>query len=287
MSEPLVVLVTGASSGFGYETVRLLANAGHRVFGTMRDVAGKDAESARNLATSGVTSLDLDITVQESVDGCAAQVLNAAGRVDVLINNAGASFMGTTEAFTPEAFDRQLAIGVIGPFRVSRAFLPYMRANRSGLLVFLSSMVGRFVLPFMGPYLTSKWAIEGLAESFSYELRPFGVDVSIIEPGSFSTNIASSRTGPDDLERLASYGDVGKTIERIGAVLASTAGKPIEVARAIAALVAMPAGTRPLRTVVPAGLPAEAINEAVAPIERAALESYGLGTFLAQAPAAV
>ena len=284
MSTRLVAVVTGTSSGFGYETARLLAAAGHHVYGTMRDVAGRNAKAARTLGALGVTVVELDITDQSTVDSGAAKILDAAGRVDVLVNNAGTSHMGTTEAHTPESLNRQLASNVTGPFRMSRAFLPGMRTNRSGLVVFVSSMAGRFVLPFTGLYTASKWAIEGLAESLSYEIRPFGVDVAIVEPGAFETNISNSRIAPDDAERLASYGDVANTIGKIGERLASNAGKPIEVAQAIAALVAAPAGSRPLRTVVPSGLPAEAINYVTAPIQRSALESFGLDALLAPAP---
>jgi NAD(P)-dependent dehydrogenase (short-subunit alcohol dehydrogenase family) len=280
MSTQLVAVVTGTSTGFGYDTARLLAAAGHRVFGTMRDIAGRNAEPARKLAALGVTPVELDVTDQESVDRGAAAILAAAGRVDVLINNAGTAHMGTTEAFTPASLERQFATNVTGPFRLSRAFLPGMRANKSGLVVFVSSVVGRFVVPFTGVYTASKWAVEALAESLSYELRPFGVDVAIVEPGAYATNIFNVVIAPDDAERLASYGEVGKTIDAIAAGMVSSAGQPQEVAEAIAALVAAPAGQRPLRTSVPAESPAAAINATSAPIQRAVLEAFGLDAFL-------
>jgi NAD(P)-dependent dehydrogenase (short-subunit alcohol dehydrogenase family) len=287
MSSQLIAVVTGTSTGFGFDTARLLAEAGHRVYGTMRDIAGRNAEPARKLAAFGVTAVELDVTDQASVDRGTAQILDAAGRVDVLVNNAGTAHFGTTEAFTAESFERQFATNVTGAFRLSRAFLPGMRANRSGLVVFLSSVVGRFVIPFTGVYTSSKWAVEALAESLSYELRPFNVDVAIVEPGAYATNIFNAQITPDDLDRLASYGDVAKTIDAIGAALGATAGDPIEVAKAIAALVAAPAGSRPLRTPVPAGSPAEAVNAVTAPIQRATLEGYGLGAFLPKVSTAV
>ena len=280
MSTSLVAVVTGTSTGFGYDTARLLAAAGHRVYGTMRDVAGRNAGAARDLSALGVTVVELDVTDQTSVDRAAAQILAGAQRVDVLVNNAGTAHMGTTEAFTPESFERQFATNVTGPFRVSRAFLPGMRANKSGLVIFVSSVVGRFVVPFTGVYTASKWAIEALAESFSYELRPFGVEVAIVEPGAYETNIFSALIKPDDLERLASYGETGKTFDAIAQAMGQSARQPIEVAEAIAALVAQPSGTRALRTTVPAGSPAEAINVVAAPVQRAVLEAFGLGAFL-------
>jgi NAD(P)-dependent dehydrogenase (short-subunit alcohol dehydrogenase family) len=285
MAQSLVAVVTGTSTGFGHDTARLLAAAGHRVYGTMRDIAGRNAEAARALTALGITVVELDVTDQASVDRGAAQILAAAGHVDVLVNNAGTAHMGTTEAHTPESFERQFATNVTGPFRVSRAFLPGMRANQSGLIVFVSSVVGRFVVPFTGVYTASKWAVEALAESFSYELRPFGVDIAIVEPGAYNTNIGNVMVFPDDAERLASYGDVAKTFDAIAQGLTQQAGEPIDVAQAIAALVAAPAGTRPLRTAVPAGSPAEAINVAVAPIQRAVLEGFGLSAFLPKEPA--
>ena len=282
MATQPVTVITGTSSGFGFETAALLAAAGHRVYGTMRDVAGRDAETVRKHAELGITTVQLDITDQASVDRAAAKILEAESRVDVLINNAGASYMGALEAFTPAALERQFATNVIGPFRVSRAFLPGMRANRNGLVVFLSSVIARVVIPFMGPYAASKWALEGLAESLSYELHPFGVEVAIVEPGAFATNIGNSRTSPDDPERLASYGDVAKLVGKVGAGLAASAGKSSDVAEAIVALVLLPAGTRPLRTVIPRTAPAEKINELIAPIQRSVLESFGLGDLLPQ-----
>jgi NAD(P)-dependent dehydrogenase (short-subunit alcohol dehydrogenase family) len=288
MSTSLVTVVTGTSTGFGYDTARLLAAAGQRVFATMRDVAGRNAEPARNLASLGITAVELDVTDQNSVDRGTAQILDAAGRVDVLINNAGTAHMGTTEAFTPASFERQLATNVIGPFRVSRAFLPGMRAHRSGLVVFVSSIVGRVVLPATGVYTASKWALEGLAEALSYELRPFGVDVAIVEPGAYATNILNAIVGPDDAARLESYGELGRSGEAVTSGIASRASqRPAEVAEAIAALVAAPSGQRPLRTVVPAGHPAETINATVEPIQRTILESFGFGDVLQQIPSAV
>jgi NAD(P)-dependent dehydrogenase (short-subunit alcohol dehydrogenase family) len=287
MSTPLTAVITGTSTGFGYETAQALAAAGHRVFGTMRDIAGRNAEPARSLTALGVTIVELDVTDQASVNRAATQILDAAGHVDVLVNNAGSAHLGTTEAFTPESFELQFATNVSGPFRVTRAFLPGMRENRSGLVIFISSTVGRLVLPFTGVYTSSKWAVEALAESFSYELRPFDIDVAIVEPGAYATNIFNAVIGPDDAECLASYGDVAKTIDRVGAALAGRIGKQGEVAEAIGALVKLPAGTRPLRTAVPAGSATTAINDVSAPIQRGLLEAFGLSDLLPKVAAAV
>ncbi|MGP6190078.1 MAG: SDR family oxidoreductase [Vulcanimicrobiaceae bacterium] len=287
MSTQRVAVVTGASTGFGFQTAKLLAAEGFRVFGTLRDAASRNAESKASLEAAGVEVVEMDVTGDRSVERAAAQILDAGGRIDVLVNNAGTAHLGTAEAFTTASFERQFATNVTGPFRVSRAFLPAMRAQGSGLVVFVSSVVGRFVIPFSGVYAASKWAIEALAESLSYELRPFGVDIAILEPGAYATNIFNATVAPDDAATLASYGEVAKTVETIGAALAEQARDPREVAEAIVALVKAPAGTRNLRTTVPAGSPAEAINAAVEPIQRAVLENFGLGAFLPKTPSGV
>jgi NAD(P)-dependent dehydrogenase (short-subunit alcohol dehydrogenase family) len=275
-----VALITGTSSGFGHLTARRLAQSGFRVFGTMRDTAGRNAEPKQALERLGVTVVELDVTDGASVERAADQVYAATGQIDVLVNNAGTAHMGVAEAFTPESFERQFATNVTGPFRVARAVLPGMRRRRSGLIIFVSSVVGRMVLPFTGVYAASKWALEALGESLSYEVRPFGVDVAILEPGAYATNIGNVRIDPDDTERLASYGEVGRSYEKISAALAESAGDPAEVAEAILALIDTPHGARPLRTTVPAGSPVDAINAGAEPIQHAVLEAFGLGAFL-------
>lgn len=287
MSVSNIAVVTGTSTGFGHDTARLLVEAGNVVFGTMRDIAGRNAEPAKALERLGVTVVDMDVTDENSVERGVAKIMDAAGRVDVLVNNAGTAHFGTTEAYTPASLERQLATNVIGPFRLARAFLPGMRERHSGLVVFVSSVVGRFAMPFNGIYTSSKWAIEALAEAFSYELRPFEVDVAIVEPGAYATNIGNVMIKPDDVERLASYGEIAKTADMMMAGLSSIAGPPIEVAEAIAALVAAEPGTRPLRTVVPSDSPASHINELVEPIQRSILEGFGLGQFLRPAPSGI
>jgi len=287
MSVSKIAVVTGTSTGFGHDTARLLVEAGNVVFGTMRDIAGRNAEPAKALERLGITVVDMDVTDENSVERGVAKIVDAAGRVDVLVNNAGTAHFGTTEAYTPASLERQLATNVIGPFRLARAFLPGMRERHSGLVVFVSSVVGRFAMPFNGIYTSSKWAIEALAEAFSYELRPFEVDVAIVEPGAYATNIGNVMIKPDDVERLASYGEIAKTANMMMAGLSSIAGPPIEVAEAIAALVAAEPGTRPLRTVVPSDSPASHINELVEPIQRSILEGFGLGQFLRPAPSGI
>jgi NAD(P)-dependent dehydrogenase (short-subunit alcohol dehydrogenase family) len=276
-----VVVVTGASAGFGLDTSRKLVAAGYRVFGTVRDPAGRNVAAARELATSGVTVVDIDVTSQDSVDRGAAAILEDAGRVDVLVNNAGYAHFGISEATTPEMIERQFATNFIGVHRMDRAFLPGMRERRHGLLVFLSSIVGRYVAPFNGVYAASKWAIEALAEGMSYELRQFGIDVSIVEPGPYATNIFAAASAADDPAILAAYGELGQRSTQVPATLQKVARDPGEVADAIVSVVEMTAGQRPLRVGVPAGSPVDQYNSAVGPLQRGFMESRGMGVFLA------
>ena len=281
MSQQQTVVVTGASSGFGRDTAERFVAAGWRVFATIRDPRGRHAEATGELVARGIRVVDLEVTDQASVDRAAAEIL-AAGPVDVLVNNAGAAFFGVLESFTPETARKQFDVNVFGPLRVNRAFLPSMRERRSGLVVFVSSVAGRLVIPFGGVYTASKWALEALAETASYELAPFGIDVAIVQPGAYETNIGNSRTGPDDEERLAGYGEVTPLAANVfGALSEATAGRESrEVAEAIFALAQQPAGARPLRTTVPYDAATEAINAAAAPVQRELLTAFGLNALL-------
>jgi len=276
-----VALVTGTSTGFGNLIARDLAAAGYRTYATMRDTAGRNAAPKAALEALGIAVLEVELSDDASVEAAAARVAAEAGALDVLVNNAGSAYFGVTEAYTPALAARQFETNVFAPLRVNRAFLPAMRAARRGLVVYVSSVVGRFVIPFTGVYTASKWALEAFAEATSYELRPFGIDVAIVEPGAYATNIGATSVGPDDAARLASYGEVGRTIEKIGAGLAATARDAQEVSDAVLALVEGAAGTRPLRTVVGGNDAAAAINAQTAPVQAAVLEGFGLGAFLA------
>jgi NAD(P)-dependent dehydrogenase (short-subunit alcohol dehydrogenase family) len=280
-------VVTGANSGFGRLTAQTLAADGWRVYATMRNTATRNATPAAELRNAGIAVVELDVTDDASVDSAAKTILAEAGAVDVLVNNAGTGFFGIAEAFTPAAAEQQFATNVIGPLRVNRAFLPAMRENKSGLVVYVSSGVGRIIIPFAGIYTASKWALEALAETASYELAPFGIDVAIVEPGAYATDIFSKIAGADDAARVASYGDLARYAEQVSAGLNETAqGRdPQEVADAILRLANAPAGERPLRTVVPANAAVDAINAATAPIQREVIESFGLAALLPKAVA--
>jgi len=283
MSEQRSAVVTGANSGFGRKTVEAFAAAGWRVYGTMRDTTTRNAAPAAELRAAGITVVELDVLSDASVEAAAATILGESGAPDVLVNNAGNGFFGLVEAFTPAAVERQYATNVVGPLRVNRAFLPAMRERKSGLIVYVSSVVGRLVFPFGGVYASSKWALEALAEASSYELSPFGIDVAIVQPGAYPTDIFGKVVGADDAARVAGYGDdLAKynDVLTVGLIAASQGRDPGDVADAILHLANAPAGTRALRTTVPAGEDAAEINAAVAPIQRAALAARGLGDLL-------
>jgi NAD(P)-dependent dehydrogenase (short-subunit alcohol dehydrogenase family) len=276
------VVVTGASSGFGRLTAEAFAADGWHVYATMRNPASKNAQAAADLEAAGISVVELDVTNDASVDAAAKTILAGAGALDVLVNNAGTGYFGIEEAFTPSAVEAQFATNVVGPLRVNRAFLPGMRAKKSGLVVFVSSVVGRFVVPFGGIYVASKWALEALAETLSYEVAPFNIDVAIVEPGAYPTEIFGNTFGADDASVVASYGDVAKIADQVSSGLgASAQGKdPKDVADAILRLANAPAGQRPLRTPVPHHPAAEAINAATSPVQHEVLKAFGLGALL-------
>ncbi len=180
-----VVLITGASSGFGSAIAKALAAKGYRVFGTAR--------SPRAAPSDGFTSLLLDVTQDESVRACISEVIRAAGRIDAVINNAGVGIAGAIEDTTPEEVQSQFDTNFFGLHRVCRAVLPHLRAQRAGTIINMSSLAGRIPLPFQGFYSATKFAIEAYTEALRMEVRPFGILVSMIEPGDFATSFTANR----------------------------------------------------------------------------------------------
>jgi len=197
------VLITGAGGGFGARMARTLRQGGHIVAGTLRDITGRNAAVAAELSALGVHVYDMDVTSDASVEHTIAQVIAALGTPDVVVNNAGVGVLGVQEAFTATDLQRLFDINVFGAHRVTRAVTPHLRARGSGLVVFVSSLLGRIAVPFYGPYNASKWALEGLAENYSLELSGFGVDVAIIEPGGFPTTFIPNLMTPSDHARVA------------------------------------------------------------------------------------
>ncbi|PAP75454.1 SDR family oxidoreductase [Rubrivirga marina] len=288
MTQTLVV--TGCSSGFGYDLAQALARDGHRVYATMRAPDGKNAEPARalrDLAEADALDLrvlDLDVTSSASVSAAAQAVADESGAPDVVVNNAGQMFGGITEAFTADEFARQLDVNVVGVHRVLRAFLPAMREAGRGLVVNVSSTAGRCTLPFFGVYHASKWALEGYTGALRVELAQTGVDAVIVEPGPFTTSLFPSMTAPADADgRAATYPDTvagafGAMGAEFQAMLArpDTPTDPALVVEAVTELLAMAPGTRPFRTVVGLDFGVRARNESDAPHDAALAEAFGM-----------
>jgi NAD(P)-dependent dehydrogenase (short-subunit alcohol dehydrogenase family) len=193
-----VVLITGASSGIGRAAARRFAARGWRVWASMR--RPDQGQSLRDEAAEKGWTLEtprLDVTSDAEVEAVVAALLaSTGGRLDLLVNNAGYYAYGALEDTSPDELRAQLETNVIGAHRLVRAVLPAMRARRSGRVIFLGSLSGLVVLPMVGPYHASKWAIEALAEALRYEVRAFGIEVVLVEPGPY-------RTGLHDNQRLA------------------------------------------------------------------------------------
>src|SRR3989441_10639905 len=202
------ILVTGSTSGFGRLTVETLARQGYRVFAGMRAAAGKNAPAAEELRALAQREqltlhlVEIDVTDDASVEQAIKAIIGATDRLDVVVNNAGVSYSGPLEAFTLEQVQQQFATNVS---RVNRAVLPQMRKQGSGLLLQIGSIAGRLAFPFLGLYGATKFALEGLTESYRYELAPLGIDAAILEPGTFPTSISANRQVAADAERFALY----------------------------------------------------------------------------------
>jgi NAD(P)-dependent dehydrogenase (short-subunit alcohol dehydrogenase family) len=288
MTQPgQTVLVSGSNSGFGRLIVETLARQGHSVFAGMRELTGRNASAAAELTALAarerltLRAVALDVTDSVSVTQAVNQVIETAGRLDVVVNNAGVSYVGPLEAFTLEQVQRQFDTNVYGVWRVITAALPHMRAQQSGLLLQVGSIVGRLGFPYFGLYGATKFALEGLTESLRYELAPLGIDAVIVEPGTFPTAIGTNRQAPGDQGRLTPY-QAGMDAF-LPAFFAenrdATPPDPQQVADAIAQLIAQSAGTRPLRTVVASASqrPApEALNEAAAKAMQTYLQMLGV-----------
>ena len=181
--QPKVILITGASSGMGYQTARILAEQGHRVYGAARRV-----EKIEELAPYGVQALRLDITNEQSVTQVVQTLIEREGRIDVLINNAGYGYFGAIEDVPISDAKHQFEVNIFGLARITQEVLPYMRAQKSGRIVNLASVAGHVTLAFGAWYNATKYALEAFSDALRMEVKPFGIDVVIIEPGAIRTD---------------------------------------------------------------------------------------------------
>ena len=276
------ILITGASSGFGRDIAETLAAQGHRVFAGVREIGGRNAEVSAQLKAKGATPVGLDVTEDASVDAAVRQVLGASGgQLDVLVNNAGIASAGVSESFTPDQVRDLFEVNVFGVQRLLRAALPTFRKQGSGLVITIGSILGRVTFPFFGLYGASKFALEGMIDSYAYELSQFGVEFVLVQPSAYPTNMYASVQRPADARRAGEYGEIGaipgKMFETfMGMFNGPNAPNPHDLAEAVAKLMATPAGERPDRVVVGTAFGADAANAAFAPIQQQVVDGLGL-----------
>jgi short-subunit dehydrogenase len=230
-----IVLITGATAGIGRMTALHLAKQGHHVIASGRKVA----ELAKLKTEAGTTKLDtlvLDVTSPASIAAAVAEVdkLTAGHGLDVLVNNAGFGVLGPTSEIDDAEMRRQYETNVFGLMNVTRAFLPQMMLRRSGRIINVSSVGGRITLPYFGVYNSTKYAVESLSDALRYELRPFGIDVALIEPGVIRTNFEA--TAVADLGRFANtpFAVAVQKYEQMSKFADKFASNPIVIAKAIA-----------------------------------------------------
>ena len=290
-----VIIVTGASSGFGALAARELAKAGHTVYASMRETQGRNAPQvvevqkfARDNSVD-LRTVELDVASDASVVAGIETVLSEHNRLDVVVHNAGHMVFGPAEAFTAEQFANLYDINVLSTQRVNRAALPYMREQGTGLLVWVSSTSTRGgTPPFLAPYFAAKAAMDSLAVSYASELARWGIETSIIVPGAFTkgTNHFLHAGAPLDQERLAEY-DTGPYAGVAEQALKELAGlEPPDadvgqVASAIVRVVDTPFGRRPFRVHIdPSQDGAEVVAAVADRVRREMFRTIGLADLL-------
>lgn len=287
MSDQKTVLITGSSTGFGKLTALTLARTGYCVKASMRNTTTSNRAAAQELeATAKKEKLDLsvvelDVLDSRSVDKAVDHIISQKGKIDVLMNNAGAFYLGLTEAFTEKQMINQFNTNVFSMMRLNRAVLPHMRQKKSGLIISLSSVIGRMVVPFAGLYCATKFAVEALAESLRYELAPLGIDSVILEPSAYPTPIGSKTSTPEDQKVVAGYGATNSLQNKIPDAFnkiytSAHPPEPQDIADAVLRLIKMPAGERPLRTVVGNDFGCKKINAASESVQKNVLRMFGL-----------
>lgn len=201
------ILVTGASSGFGRTIAIELARAGHRVFGTSRKPSANIT-----VADCSVRMLKLDVTQEESVRECIAQLLDEAPGIDVLVNNAGSGLTGALEDCESDEIAWQMDTNLMGPLRMNQHVLPVMRRQGSGRIITIGSMMGHAALPYQGIYSASKHALEAINESLRFELRGSNIDVTMVCPGDFKTGFTEARVWARNADSRVHGAQMKKTV---------------------------------------------------------------------------
>ena len=251
-----IVFITGTSTGFGKLTTITLAKAGHTVLAGIRGTKGKNEAVATELAAlPNVDVVEIDVADDASVSSAFEQVLAKHGRIDVLVNNAGLSGFGLVEAFSIEQIKKFFDVNFYGVIRTYQAVLPSMRKAKSGLVINLTSGASGHALPFMGPYLASKFSVEAITEAIQDELKQFNIENVTIQPGVYPTEMNSGVKSGNNADRA----EVAQAYEPVASELFNALGaglfgqmqahnmNPQTIADGILELITMPDGTRPLR----------------------------------------
>jgi NAD(P)-dependent dehydrogenase (short-subunit alcohol dehydrogenase family) len=276
------ILITGTSNGFGKDAALTLAAAGHRVFASMRDLNGRNQAVAKELQAKGIDVIEMDVTIDASVAAAFETVYaKTGGTLDVLVNNAGLMIQGISEAITSEQTRAMFDVNVFGIQRTTRAVLPAMRKAQAGLIINIGSILGRVTIPFVGLYGATKHAVEALTESYRFELSQLGVDVVLVQPSAYPTNLYSTHLDPADSARGTEYGEIANVPKGIVAFLTdlfsgANAPDPHDVAQALVELVKTPAGQRPDRLVVGNPFGASDANTVLKPIQGALVDALGM-----------
>lgn len=256
-----IILITGASSGFGRLTAEALAKAGHTVYASMRNTTGRNAAAVEQMAAFSkhnavdLRTVELDVQSQDSIDAAVAKIIADNGRIDVVMHNAGHMAFGPAEAFTPEQYAHLYDVNVLSTQRVNRAVLPHLRRQRKGLLVWISSSsVAGGTPPYLAPYFGAKAAMDAIAIQYARELSRWGIETSIVVPGAFTsgTNHFAHTGHPADEARVAEYeagpyAGFGEQVQKAFAEIVPSDADASLVAEAIVNVVDAPFGKRPFR----------------------------------------
>lgn len=281
------IILTGSSSGFGLQAVKTLAAQGHTVYATMRNINGANATIAQELkqwATKNdarIEIIELDVASNDSVKNAIAQISEKSGGViDVLINNAGISYLGTGEALTIDQTEYMYQVNTIGPERLMKAVLPYMHQQKDGLIINVTSVQTRHFIPILSVYNGTKAALDAVSVGYHYELKSSGIDVVTIQPGGYQeTDITTKSLKAKNEVVEVAYGEdviTFKTALRKYFEPTPESRDPQEVADAMLQLVELPQGQRPLWTIVGGGPQTEnfgKINQLVKQIVEISLEA--------------
>jgi NAD(P)-dependent dehydrogenase (short-subunit alcohol dehydrogenase family) len=290
-----IIVITGASSGFGALAARALANAGHTVYASMREITTRNAaqvEAAKKYASDNnvdLRTVELDVASQESADKAIQQIVADYGRLDVVIHNAGHMVFGPAEAFTPEQLAHLYDVNVLSTQRVNRAALPQMRKRKKGLVVWVSSSSSAGgTPPYLAPYFAAKAAMDALAVIYARELTRWGIETSIVVPGAFTggTNHFANSGRPEDQARVAEYEagpyrGFGDQVMKGFASIVPPDADASAVADAIVKVVDSPFGKRPFRVHIdPTEDGAEVVNMVSDRVRAELLRRIGLADLL-------